>query len=112
MLIQILLIAFMVFALSRVVVRYRGGELSPGMSLFWVVLWLVAGAVVLKPNSTTEVAHLLGVGRGVDLLFYVSITALFYFIFRLFIRFEKMERSLTEIVRHKALRDTENEPKK
>lgn len=99
MLIQILLSLFIIFALIKVIGRFRAKEVSLGALVFWCLFWLIVLVVVWQPLLSTELANRLGVGRGTDLITYVSIAALFYFIFRLTVRIEKMEKNITKIVR-------------
>ena len=79
--------------------RFRAKEMTAIPLFFWLVFWFVAGAVVWQPNLSTEVANRLGVGRGSDLVLYISVAVLFYLIFRLTVRLEKMEKNITKIVR-------------
>lgn len=70
-----------------------------------VVLVLVAGLVVavLVPHVTSIVAHHLGVGRGVDLAFYVGFLLLFFLVGMQRARLREQDRTITEIVRELAL---------
>lgn len=106
-LIQIALLIFFLFAILKVVGRFRAKQLAAGATTLWVVLWLGAGFVVIEPNSTTTVAHLFGVGRGADLVVYVALSVIFFLLFRLMVRFEKMQHDLTQLTREIALRDEE-----
>lgn len=101
--IQILLSLFAIFAGARVAGRYRVKELSGGMSGFWLVFWLLVLLAVWLPGTATYLANRLGVGRGADLVTYVSLLVLFYLNFRLLVRLEKMERDITKVVHQVAL---------
>jgi len=103
LLVQIFIAAFAVFAISRTFVRFREGAIGRGWLVFWVLFWLAAGAAALLPKSTEWFARLLGVGRGVDAVIYVSIICLFYIVFRIFVRLEKIEHDITLLVRDKTL---------
>ncbi len=71
--------------------------------LLWLIFWLTAEVAVWIPDLTTKVANILGIGRGADLVFYLSITLLFYLIFRIYVKIEKIERDITKVVREDAL---------
>lgn len=103
MLIQILLSLFVLFAVLKVVGRWRVKEIGPASLFFWAVFWAVVATVVWQPNLSTEAANRLGVGRGSDLVLYVSAAVLFYLIFRLTVRLEKIEKNITKIVREISL---------
>jgi len=59
--------------------------------------------VVIDPNLTQRVARVLGVGRGVDAVFYLTIVLLFYLVFRVHKRMRGLERQITELVRKLAI---------
>jgi len=64
---------------------------------------LAVGVVVILPQTASFLANLLGVGRGADLVIYLSILVLFYIVFRIFIRLDRLDREITKIVRELAL---------
>lgn len=103
--IQILLIAFVLFAIFGALKRFRQGRLPFGWLTFWIVFWLVVGTAVLLPQTTDVVARFVGVGRGVDAAVYISVVALFYLLFRLFVKIEDMERQMTKLVRKLAIKE-------
>jgi hypothetical protein len=57
------------------------------------------------PERTTDVAHLLGVGRGTDLLLYLAIVTGAFAVMVLYARLRRLERQLTDIAREGAIRD-------
>jgi hypothetical protein len=63
--------------------------------------------VVLRPETATFLARSLGVGRGADVVIYLSVAALFYLQFRLFGRLEDHERQITALTRELALKNLE-----
>jgi hypothetical protein len=60
--------------------------------------------IVIFPEITNIAANKVGVGRGADLITALAIIAILYAIFKLFIRLEKIERDITELVRKLASR--------
>jgi len=76
-------------------------------TLLWLGLWAFLGVIALVPELTSVVAQFFGVGRGVDLALYLAMLLVFYLIFRMYIRFERMERNITKIVRSIALEEVE-----
>ncbi|MBI4457344.1 DUF2304 family protein [Candidatus Uhrbacteria bacterium] len=103
--IQFFILAFVGFAVSRVVSRYREGKLQTAPMIGWAAFWLATGVVSLLPQVATVFARIVGVGRGVDAVMYVAILGLFYGLFRMFVRVEQLEHQLTLIVRAMALKD-------
>lgn len=98
--IQVLLIAG-VLALGGASVLLLGRKLL----LRLVLLGLAAEGVffIAFPGRTTEIAHLLGVGRGTDLLLYLAIVIGGFLILVLYARLRRMERQITEVVRAQAV---------
>jgi hypothetical protein len=70
-----------------------------------LVLWLGAATVIAFPDSTMVAARLFGIGRGADLVLYVSIILILYLLFRVYVRLEQLDREITQIVRAVALRE-------
>lgn len=104
---QLFLTVFLLFAASRVVLRFRSGELSLFGFLFWSSIFGLATIIVLFPGLTSGVAAALGIGRGADVVVYLSVTLLFYLVFRLYIFIEDLRHDITEIVKKIALKDTD-----
>lgn len=108
MLIQLVLVFTMAVALFVTWKRARQQVIPLREAIGWSVIWIAAGIVVALPNTATRIAQLFGVGRGVDLILYASVVALFLLVFKLFLQHEKLERTLTELVRLEALRAMED----
>lgn len=103
MLIQVILVATLAAALVLTWRRSRQGALSRLGAFLWSALWIAAAVVVLRPEVASFFANLVGVGRGVDAVLYVSIIALFYLVFRIFLRLDKLDRDITLLVRKVSL---------
>lgn len=101
--IQILLTVFFLFALVKVIGRFRAGDLTKGGLVWWALFWVAAAVVVLLPNSTAYFAKLVGIGRGADLVVYVSLAAVFFIIFRLMMKIELLNKDITTLTRKIAL---------
>jgi small membrane protein len=107
--IQIVLICFAAFAMSRVLLRYRRGGMRVLNLFLWLLFWTAVVVVVVQPDTTSLLATWLGVGRGVDIAMYLSILMLFYLLFRSFTKIEDLDRQLTRVVRANALREMEED---
>lgn len=75
--------------------------------LLAIILCATAIVFVLVPDLTTVIARRLGVGRGTDLLLYVSLIAGVHVVLHLYRRTRELERRITEQIRASALRDAE-----
>lgn len=107
MTIQILLLVFVLLVLARVVWRYLHHDIRGRELAIWGGFWLAVGAAVAVPRTTDIVAQWVGVERGADLLVYVSVLTLFYVVFRIMVRLERLERTTTTLTRTAALRSAD-----
>lgn len=104
---KILLALFIAFITWRTWVRRRLGEMTAREAALWTLLWLGVLAASLNPHATDVLARWFGVGRGADLLIFISVVALFSLVWWLLSRVQKVERDITAVVRNMALREAE-----
>ena len=83
-----------------------------GEILFWGSLFSVAIVGVFDPKFTNFLAQQLGIGRGVDVVLYVSVVLLFYLIFRTNVMLEDTRHEITKLVREIALQNESKVSKK
>ena len=103
LLIQVLTVLFALFALTRVVSRFRKRVIGPSEFLFWVAFWVAVSVLVTEPSTTQWFAHILGVGRGADAVFYVALVGLCYGVFRLQLKLRGQQHETTQLVRKLAI---------
>jgi small membrane protein len=103
LIIQVLVVLFALYALSRTVRRFRQRVIGLGELGLWSCFWIAAGVLVLKPEITQWVAGLLGVGRGADAMFYIGLIGLSYAFFRIYLRTRNLEQQITGLVRKLAI---------
>lgn len=96
--------ALAIAGLVTVATVYVTRARSPWRDRF-VVFLLAAGLVVavLFPHLTSVIARHLGVGRGVDLAFYVGFLLLFFVVAMQRARIREQDRTISQIVREIAL---------
>jgi hypothetical protein len=63
--------------------------------------------VVVVPEVASQSAKLLGVGRGADLVVYISLFILFFTVFRLVVALERAKRDITTLTRELALKNSD-----
>lgn len=100
---QLLFSLFTIFAIISVWSKKRLGLLSLGGVAFWVLFWLIAVVFVWWPDSTVKLANFFGIGRGSDLVLYVSLVVIFYLLFRLSVKLELVNRYLTKVTRERSV---------
>lgn len=69
-----------------------------------VFILLGAGAVaVISPDLTAQVAQFVGVGRGADLVIYISLVGIMFVLVHYYAKFVDMQRQTTELTRELAI---------
>lgn len=101
--IQVLFVGFALWALTRTTLRFRKRSISPFEWVVWSGFWMAVAGCVMFPDVTQWFAGLLGVGRGADAVFYVSLVGLSYAYFRIYIRSRHTEQQITLLVRRLAI---------
>lgn len=105
--IQILIIIFALFAITHTFKQFRRGKLKLAWLFIWIIFWVAVGFVTFLPQTSDTFARVVGIGRGADLIVYLSLVVLFYLVFRLFVKIEDTEREITKLVRLIAIKDVE-----
>jgi len=81
--------------------RLRSGLLDRLIVLVFAGLGIV---MTVFPDLTTGLANLVGVGRGVDLFFYLAIVGLGFACLLLYSKIRDLESSITELTRAVAVK--------
>lgn len=112
-LIQILLVLLIIFIVSRLVIRFKNKQFGLFNFLLWLLFWIAGAGIILYPEASSYIARVLGVGRGADMVIYVSLILIFYFLFYITVRLRVIEQQITKIVRKISLNENKRteEPK-
>src|SRR3989339_931132 len=97
---QIIIGIFVLLVVFRLSKKFKEGGLKTSEFIGWLLIWIIALVAFWLPQSTSYLAGLFGIGRGVDLALYLAVLTLFYLIFRLYLKLDKQQKDLTKIVRH------------
>ena len=109
-LIEVLLTLFVIFAWSRAFLRFRDKAINFKELAFWSLVWIAIIVMVYLPGKATVLARLLGVGRGFDAMVFIAIVALFYAVYRLYVKSNELEQEMTRLVRDISLKINVSEP--
>lgn len=101
--IQIILSLLFVGFLTLTAFALAARKASKGAGFFWILLWIAGLTITWKPEYASHLAALLGVGRGVDAVMYIAFAILFYTVFRLLVRIERLEAHITTLASHIAI---------
>ncbi len=108
-LIQLFILVIVLAVWWRLYRRLQARELTVVEFVEWFLLWVAVAVVAMVPDVTSYLARLVGVGRGVDLVTYLALLLVFYLVFKLFVKLEKIERQFTSLVQKLALREPESD---
>lgn len=99
MVIQIIISIVALLVIINAVAKLRQKTFTLAMFIIWSSLWFAMGVVVWYPNISNIVARFLRVGRGTDAILYISLIVIFYLIFRISARLEKLHQDVTKLTR-------------
>lgn len=111
-LIQIILIVFSLFAFSRAFLQMRNRKFSVREFFFWGIIWIGVFGISIAPAISGQIAHFFGINRGVDFLIYLSVVALFYFNFKLYVELDSLKQEITKLTRYIAIGEGNKNKKK
>ena len=98
--IQIVLLTGIVFIGLYFIIRWKKRVLDI------ILLLMMIGSAIISivwPSIPQKVADKLGVGRGADLVFYLSILIFWFVVLKLYIRIRNLEQSFAEFIRTDAI---------
>ncbi|MDR6862271.1 MAG: DUF2304 domain-containing protein [Angustibacter sp.] len=101
-LIQILLIAVVIVVVARLF-RSRGARAQAIRRLGLVLFAAFAVVSILFPEVWNRIAHVVGVGRGTDMVLYALVVAFLSFTVTTYLRFRELETRYTKLARRLAL---------
>jgi len=101
-LIQLLLIGVVIFTATRLL-RGRGARTQAVRRLGLLLFAALAVWSILFPNVWNQIARVVGVGRGTDMLLYALVVAFLSFTLTTYLRFRDLETRYTKLARRLAL---------
>lgn len=110
MLIQIVLLSAVAVLLAVFARSWNTTRTRAWKRIAFLTFCVLNAYAVLRPADTTRVAHLLGVGRGTDLVLYLLVVGVTLLALNTYLRFLAVERRLTELARDMALRNPHRPP--
>ena len=109
MIIQYIATGIIILVLMQFLIKVLRDRTQLFKLLFWGVFWGIALIFIWLPTNTIDkLGQLFGVGRGIDVLVYLSIIFLFYYIFRQSEKINKLEKEITKLVRKIAKNETKS----
>ncbi|MFH1233557.1 MAG: DUF2304 family protein [Patescibacteria group bacterium] len=105
MLQQTLALIIIVFFLARLFWQKQKKQISVAEFIFWLFFWLASAIAIISLKWIDKIVASLGfTASGINILLYISVAVLFYLIFRLRLKLNKIQQDITKIIRHIALK--------
>ena len=102
---ELLALLIIFLFLARLGWQLHQKQIPRGQFIFWLIFWLIGGVLIIYIKSIDIFVARLGFSSsGIQILFYIAVAIIFYFIFRLRLKIERMESDLTTVIRLLALR--------
>jgi hypothetical protein len=102
---ELLALIIIFLFLARLVWQRYKKQIPRSQFIFWLVFWLIGAVLIIYIKEIDVFVARLGFSSsGIQILFYVAVAIIFYFIFRMRLKIEKMESDLTTVTRLVALR--------
>ncbi|GAG41155.1 unnamed protein product [marine sediment metagenome] len=104
--IQFLAVILIILILIKTLVDFKKNKITLSVFLFWLTFWSITLGIIVIPKVTSFLEDkLLGEGRGTDAIIYFSILFIFFILFKIIVRLEKIKQEITKIVRQLALKE-------
>lgn len=103
---QTIALLVIIFFLARLFQQRKNNKINKTEFFLWFVFWFFSALIIIFIKKIDILVADLGFSAaGIDVLLYLSVVALFYLIFRLRVKLEKIDREITKIVREIAIKN-------
>jgi hypothetical protein len=110
---QIIALIIIIFFLSRLIIQAKKKTINRTEFSLWLVFWILATlAILFLKQIDNFLLHLGFSSSGINFLLYLAVMMLFYFIFKLRLKFQSLDQNLTELSRIITLNKAKEEDKK
>lgn len=83
------------------------GTARRGIAFLRCAVWLATALAIGFPEVVQDLATAIGIGRGADVVLYVFVLAFLLTSFSLYSRQVRLQRQVTELIRHIALAEAQ-----
>lgn len=103
--IKVVLIGLILALLFWFLANRKTSKASAGIKLGMIGFVLIAMGVVIFPEASNDIAHLLGVGRGADLILYMLTVAFIFSNLAQYIKNKEEQQKIATLARKIAIID-------
>ena len=104
MILQIIVSVLVLAVLIKLVMDLKKGKITLNKFYLWALVWIALAVIVFFPGIVFFLASLIGIERARDLPIYAAIIILFYIMFKISIKTERIEQEITTLVKNLALK--------
>ncbi len=102
---QIIALVLIIIFIWRLFIQKNKKQIGHNEFVLWLAFWSLGALAILFIKQLDKLVAQLGFsGAGINFLLYIAVIILFYFIFKMRLKIAKLEKQITEIVRHLALK--------
>ncbi len=105
MLQQIIALIIIAFFLARLFWQNQKKQITAVEFIFWLFFWVASAIAIISLKWVDRVVANFGfTASGINVLLYLSVAVLFFLVFRLRLKLNRIQQDITKIVRHIALK--------
>lgn len=109
---QIILSVLIIIAIIKLTIRFYKREINRFYFILFLTIWSLIFLLDLNNSFVKKIGYVLGMQTGANVLVYIGMFLLFYYVFVSEVKFYKMERDIHELVKKNAKEDFMNRYKK
>ncbi len=110
--VQYILLGVIAFVLFRTARMMHKGKIHFADFLLWLMFWALVSAIVIWPQITQYAAEAIGIGRGADLVLYLSMLGVYYFMYHSIVKVKQLEQKITKLGRQVAIDNAKDTTRK
>ena len=102
---KILAVALAAIVISKSYLDFRTRVESLALFLFWTAAWIGIVVIALFPSVIDIVIEHFGRGTGVGTFLGMAVVLLFFLVYRIYAKLERLEQIVTRAIQETALRE-------
>ncbi|MBP8689290.1 DUF2304 domain-containing protein [Patescibacteria group bacterium] len=99
MVIQYIATIIIALIILQLLSNLKKDKVTWSKTLIWIIFWGAGMFIVWFPKIIADIAQVSGVGRGVDVIIYVSIIFLFYLLSNQNSKIDELNKQITKLTR-------------
>jgi len=105
MLQQTLALIIIIFFISRLFQQKKKKQIANNEFILWLGFWIIGALAIIFLKQLDSLVNNLGFSSSaINYLLYLAILILFYLIFKLRLKINKLDQDITDLVRHLSLK--------